>query len=328
MNRSDVVIKIILPVLLALVSAAVAVFLSIDRRPAQLVLERVFIGPDSGSIGEYGTWHLIPLPQDTYELLLNTRPHPERVTENGFLDNCFEKEESWNTVIPAYLLCGSSSYLLNTDTPAAFANEQLFQSTKLESNSIGAAAYYPVWKFNEGLYSNPDNYINKAEISKESIEAQLPYTPDQSLKRAKIFAISEFLIQSGLTPTGPTIRIGLRNIGGKDATIYQVKGTRIFSIGGGAGSGGASLLPVNDRFNVTLDYRDDTKMGIPLPIVLEAGDTMLFEFVLMVNDSARGDGPGELLSAISLNYFNGQQNLDFFIGNFLMSDDVPEIFFP
>lgn len=307
MKTSHLITKIFIPILLAVISAAVTIYLSVERRPAELVLERIFLGRDSTDITEYGAWRLIELPQVDYERLRKTRPHPERVKKNGYLDDCFDEQAPWNTVIPCWHLCGPS-YLLNTDS-------------SLSSNSIGVAVYYPHWDFKKEVYADIEKYLQYARVPEKFVNGWIRWW-STSGEVAKKYALIDHLRIGGIVPMGPILLVGLRNTGGIDATIYDIRSEKIFSRGGDAGAGGARLSPVNKRFSLTITHEADTQVTLPSPIVLEPGDTMLLEFVLLVEDATQGDGPGEILFKILVNYFNGEKNADLFLGNFLMADDV------
>ena len=322
MTRSDVAIKVIVPVVVALLSAGVAIYLARDRAPAKLVLERISLVPRQERIDRYGEWQITTLPEGDYERLRATRPHPEKIDEHGSLDNCFEADKEWNKIIPEYHLCGPA-FLLNTDSEEV--EVILVEKGILKSNTLGSVVHYIAWAWREELPGEEGDF----SLSADDIEWWLPLTPSGSDKLlAERFALTNKLMESGIAPRSPRLRITLRNTGDRDATIFELLSTRIFWWGGDAGAGGTELSAVNSDFEFLVSFEQNTRKDLPSPIVLEPSDTTLIEFDLFVRDAAQGDGPGEILFYLDLSYFDGEENRELLLGNFLMSDDVSAFFTP
>ena len=335
MNKTDLITKVIVPTMLAAFSVFVAIYLARDRAPAELVLERISIVPTGEEIDDYGGWQLTALPDSVYQTLRPIRPRSpiERSSSNEGV-NCFDSDEPWNQNIPWEYLCGDSmyglnAYLLNTDGKCSehstyYCGIEFHRRGALVSNSLGISAYYLDWRWNSK--SPGDDYrflLSESEIaywqdclsSRHRLLQQALWSSGSG--SPSILALQEKL---NAQPVAAKLRVALRNVGDKDATMFSLFGSRIISRHHGAGGGGTPLSAVNEPFSIVVTYDRDPHMDLPSPVLLEPASTTLLEFDLVLRGA--GDGPGEMLFDLWISYFDNDTNRELLLGNFLMHDAV------
>lgn len=123
----------------------------------------------------------------------------------------------------------------------------------------------------------------------------------------------------------PIVQVTLRNTSPTRATIQRAEARPIRSYGGEAGGGGVAIKPVGTRTDLTITHEGPATTALKEPISLGGNETTMLEFGLHVADADPGDGPGELLFALVLHYFDGTSVRAVPVGNFILSDRVWDI---
>ena len=123
----------------------------------------------------------------------------------------------------------------------------------------------------------------------------------------------------------PTLKITLRNEGDKDATIYGFRYQNMYSTGGEAGAGGLpyNMETMNEQKVLKIDYSGNgNNLTFNTPTIVPPGSPVMLEVALNMQNASHGDGPATLTYALFLEYGNGDEKQELYVGTFIQDDTI------
>ena len=232
----------------------------------------------------------------------NELPSPKKTTANISIERIYVQNDEAD---PSYRFGKWFIDIQKIDNKGMILNEALFNSMLDKKEIINVLE----WR-NDKKYDDFNDFKNA--------EKSIPSTLIKEVKNTNFFKknypedITEWrtpvveYINSLIKP--PAIHIVIRNTGEQSATIYGFKFINVRSFGGDAGAGASHLKVDNEESLATLNWEKNSELKFKEPLVLDAGNTTMLEIKLVVENAASGDGEGELLYRIELDYADGQNS--------------------
>lgn len=277
--------------------------------PAQLVIEDIRLVQGSDSHPGVGSWQLTVITADMFEN--RTRQLPSI-------------DEAWGSLYKAREGLHVRKRSCGIDAPVSFleseailtvAFDQVSQeraSEQPQANSLDVVVYRGDWMYKSDL----------TEVGTQIVGRPIPNEPVEKMAWCNQLSIA---VDRKSLVKPPMFQIIFRNTSLTPATLLRFQVKPIRSYGGEAGAGGVAIKPVGLPTEVSIAYDSIITKNLADPINLDSNQTTMLQIAPNVIDAAPGDGPGSLLFKLVLQYFDGIATKDIFIGNFLLSDDVPDV---
>ncbi|QUJ69606.1 hypothetical protein KDD30_22990 (plasmid) [Photobacterium sp. GJ3] len=323
MTKKNLLLRFILPLLLAMVLGAVVLkFYTYHTRPAELSLTGVDLAPFSDEKSGLLKPELLAISQPEYSAML-AATSPE--AEQTLAGEC----QRWAEVLPSWLLCDTPGYLLNTDSQAQFkAPNQLIAAGSLSANALQSmVSVYRIERDPEAEGS----LISRLDIYEHDDGVPHYYRYDTAGKLINR-PLSEMpqpiaYVEEVVNPTlQPTLRFTFSNRGARDATLTRIRSERIFVVFPSAQAGylGEQLPPrvTLQAPGISLGPDNDESVTLADPVVIQPEREKALEVPVNILDLGKGDTPGYLLVRFLVDYSDGSQQRTALLGNFLFTDHV------
>ncbi|WP_120512729.1 hypothetical protein [Photobacterium salinisoli] len=322
MTKKNLLLRFILPLLLAMILGAVVLNLyTYNTRPAELHLSGIELAPFMEEKSVFLLPELIIMSQKEYNALIAER---ELSTDQ---DSMSGECQRWSAIMPPWLLCGDPGYLQHTDQMKQFASpSRLVVEGLLQANARQNTLYiYHIKRDPDAkgsLLSRLDIYIHDDGVPhyyRYDELGKLSNLPLSDLPQPVAYIEDE--VNAGLQPT---LRFSFTNNGAREASLNAVRSERVFVVTAPAQTGypGEKVPPrlALPAQGMSLGPESDETVTLAEPVVLQSKQDKALEIPLNILDLGQGDSPGYVLVRFYLDYFDGAENQSMLLGNFLFSD--------